>query len=308
MWFRNLIVYRCPAEAHAASALEAALATRPLAPCGSFDLLSMGWVAPASDERLLYTAHGQHLIALGIDRKLLPAAIVNQVARDRADELEKEQGHPVGRRQMRELKQRVADELRGRALTRRQVTRAWLDPARGWLCVDTASAGRAEEVIAVLRDTLGSFAATRVDAQRSPGSAMTAWLKGGAAPGRFTIGEDLELKALDQGGAAVRYTRHPLDGREIQAHLASGKGASRLELTWHDRLSFVLTDKLELKRLALLDLDRDGGVAAADDAAERFEIDFVLMTGTFGQMLTELIAALGGERLTDEVTRVEVAA
>jgi recombination associated protein RdgC len=308
MWFRNLIVYRCSARLPAGAVLEDALAQRPLTPCGGFDLVSRGWIAPAQDERLLYTAHGQFLIALGVNQKLLPASIVNQVARERADELAAEQGYPVGRRQMRELKLRVADELRPRALTRRRLTRAWLDPENGTLCVDAASAAKAEEVVEVLRETLGSFPATRLDTERSPSSVMTSWLMLGDAAGRFSIGEDLELKALDQTRSVVRYAHHVLDGNDVRQHIKGGKIATKLGLTWNDRLAFALGDKLELKRIEFLDVRREEAASPDVDAAEQFELDFVLMTGEFRSMLADLIVALGGERSDATAAQVEAAA
>src|SRR5262245_36611262 len=168
MWFKNLVVYRLPADwAVSAAELEERLAQRSLQPCGSFDLRSCGWVHAGVAQRFVQTTNGQHLIALGVEQKLLPASIVRQVAADRARELEQEQGYPVGRRQMRDLKMRVTEELRARALTRRRITHAWIDPAHGWLVVDAAGAARAEELIETLRDTLGSLAVQFIETQRS---------------------------------------------------------------------------------------------------------------------------------------------
>jgi recombination associated protein RdgC len=86
-------------------------------------------------------------IALGVEQKLLPASIVRQVAADRAVDLEAQQGYPGGRRQMRELKERVTEELRARALTRRTVTRAWIDPKSGWFVIDAAGGARAPRLV-----------------------------------------------------------------------------------------------------------------------------------------------------------------
>ena len=104
MWFKNLVVYRLPADWSVAPAeLEEKLAQRSLQPCGSFDMQSRGWVHASAAERFVHTTHGQHLIALGVEQKLLPTSIVRQVAADRAKVIEQQQGFPVGRRQMREL-------------------------------------------------------------------------------------------------------------------------------------------------------------------------------------------------------------
>src|SRR5262245_45061466 len=175
MWFKNLIVYRLPAPwSVTAAELEAALQQRTLQPCTAFDLQSRGWVAPGVASRLLHTVNGQHLIALGVEEKLLPASIIRQVALERAGQIEQYQGDPVGRRQLRELKERVADELRARALTRRRTTRAWIDPTQGWFVVDAAGPARAEELVETLRDSLGSLPVRFLETNRAPHAAMAA--------------------------------------------------------------------------------------------------------------------------------------
>lgn len=297
MFFKNLVIYRLPADwSISAAQLEEKLAQRTLQPCGSFDMLSRGWVAASNAERLVHTTNGNHLIALGVEQKLLPASIIRQVAGERAKLLEEQQGYPVGRRQMRELKERVTEELRARALTRRRVTRAWIDPENGWFVVDAAGAARAEELVETLRDTLGSLQVQFLETDRSPAAAMAAWLVLGDAPLRFTIDQDLELQAADKTKATVRYLRHPLEGKEIQAHLASGKYATRLGLTWNDRISLVLTEKLQVKRVQFLDIGKDPAQGESQQSAEeQFDIDFMLMSGELTQLLADLSEALGAE-------------
>ena len=81
MWFKNLIVYRLPADwSVSAAELEELLSKHTLQPCGALEMMSRGWVPPASTPRLLHTVNQQHLIALGIDQKLLPGSIIRQVA------------------------------------------------------------------------------------------------------------------------------------------------------------------------------------------------------------------------------------
>jgi recombination associated protein RdgC len=311
MLFRNLVLYRLPAAWNPSAAeLEAALETRPLEPCRGFEMSSRGWVAPATDARKLYAAHGACLLALGVNEKVLPASIVREVTRERAAELEQAQGYPVGRRQMRDLKSSVTDELRARALTRRRVTRALVDPGAGLLWVDAASAKRAEEVVDTLRDTLGTFAATRLDTDRSASSAMTGWLMLGDAPGRFAVDQDLELKAIDGSKAAIRYASHGLDGKEIRSHIKAGKAATKLGLGFADRLSFVLNDKLELRQLALSDVITDARRQDEGDVdeQERFDSDFALATHELRELIGALIEVLGGERHGDATPDVDAAA
>jgi len=294
MWFKNLVVYRLPADwAVSAPELEQRLATRILQPCGPFDMLSRGWVAPSSTGRLVHTVGLQHLIALGVNQKLLPASIIRQVTAERAEALAREQGLPVGRRQMRDLKMRVTEELRAKALTRRRITRAWIDPTNGWLVVDAAGVAKAEELIETLRDTLESLAVQLIETERSPQMSMAVWLKLGEAPLRLTIDQDLELRAANESKATIRYTRHPLDGKEIQAHMAAGMYPRQLGLTWNERIAFVLNEKLQLKRLEFLEMSKDSPDGGELDEAEQFDIDFTVMTGELAKLLGDMVAALG---------------
>src|SRR5262245_11471136 len=117
MWFKNLVVYKLPKDwSWSAADLEDQLWGRKLRDCSALEMFNRGWVPPSPDElRLVYTVNRQHLIALGTNRKLLPSSIIKQEVAERARELAEEQGHPVARRQLREIKERVTTELRARA-------------------------------------------------------------------------------------------------------------------------------------------------------------------------------------------------
>lgn len=297
MWFKNLQLYHLPPKWRMSpGTLEQRLAARPLTPCTGLNLETRGWVAPREDGPLVNSQEHHLLIALGTEQKLLPAAVVNQAVRERAVKLEAKQGYKPGRKQLRDLKDEVSTELLPRAFARRRITRAWLNPDAGWLAVDSASPSRAELLIETLRATFtGSFASTPFEAKKSAGAAMTEWLAAGDAPGRFVLDQDCELKGSDASGATVRYVRHVLDGKDIPAHIRAGKQATRLGLTWQERAAFVLSEPMQLKRLRLLnvekDTEEDAGGLSAD---QRFEADFALMTGELSKLVADLVKALGG--------------
>ena len=231
-----------------------------------------------------------------MEDKLLPTSVIKQLAKDRAADIEVAQGRPVGRKQMRDIREQVSNELMPRALSRRSTTRCWIDTLNRWLVVDVAADKAAEEFLEALRRVEDDFPCKRLETERSPGGAMTRWLNEGDAPGHFSSDQDLELLAGDASKATVRYSRHPLDGKDIKDHIAAGKMATKLGLTWKDRMSFVLTDQLHVKRINYLDIVNDESSDEPDDAEEKFEIDFALMTGEFSARLNDLVEALEGEK------------
>jgi recombination associated protein RdgC len=296
MWFKNLFIYRLPANYSITAVLvQEKLALKPLQPCSGLEKQSRGWVSCHTDERLVHVLNGQMLIALGVEQKLLPASVVNQFAKERVADIEAQQGFKLGRKQVKELKERLTEELLPRAFVYRRTTYVWIDTVNGWLVVDAASSAKAEEVLELLGKTLDDLPLKLLHTELSPVAAMTDWLASEQAPSCFSIDRELELRATGEGKATVRYANHALEGDEIRHHIASGKRATRLGMTWNDRVSFVLTEQLQIKRLAFLDVIKEESTALADHADEVFDAEFTLMTGELAKLLKDLLNALGGE-------------
>ncbi len=296
MWFKNIFIYRLPIDCTiTAATLQEKLALKPLQPCSGLDKQSRGWVSCRGDDRLIHVANQQILFALGVEQKLLPASIINRFVKERIADIEAQQGYKVGRKEKKDIKEAVTEELLPRAFAMQRATFAWVDSVNGRLIIEAASSAKADELLEQLSKTVDDLPVKLLHTQLSPVAAMTDWLAGEAAPAGFTIDRELELRATGESKATVRYANHALEGEEILAHIASGKRATRLGLTWNDRISFVLTEQLQIKRLEFLDIIKEESTTLADTDEEMFDLDFTLMTGELARMLTDLTEALGGE-------------
>jgi recombination associated protein RdgC len=231
---------------------------------------------------------------LGTEKKLLPSSVINQVAKAKAAELEEQQGFPPGKKAMKELKERVADELLPRAFSIRSNVWVWIDPVNGWLVVDAASPSKADDVIKLLLKAVDRMPIESLRVQRSPVAVMTGWLESDEAPYGFTIDQDTELRATGESRAAVRYVKHTLEPDDIRRHIASGKQCTRLAMTWNSRISFVLTETLAIKGVKPLDVIKENETITYSDD-ERFDNDITLMTGEMAKLLSDVVEALGGE-------------
>ena len=294
MWFRNLQLYRLPVNwANTVEKLEEDLSKEPLRSCGATDLQSIGWVPPRDGGALVHAVNRQWLLALGAEQKLLPSSVIKHFANERAKTIEETEGRRVGRKEMRDLRESTALELLPRAFINHRTTFGWIDPINGWLVIDAASPAKAEDFLEHLRKSVEGLPVKLLQVTQSPSAAMTGWIADGEAPGGFTIDQDLELRSAEN--ATVRYAKHTLEGEEIRQHVADGKVVTRLALTWGDRISFQLNEKLQIKRLAFLDILKEQADGQAENEDERFDIDFTLMTGEVARLLVDLLDALGGE-------------
>ncbi|GAA5234143.1 recombination-associated protein RdgC [Verticiella sediminum] len=297
MWFKNLQIYRLATPFRLSAAeLEDKLAPLAFTPGSNLEKERQGWIAPREGEGLVHTVGGQYLLAQRAEKKLLPASVINQFAKAKAQEIEEQQGFKPGRKQMREIKDAVTDELMPRAFSIWRDTRVWIDPKEGLLAIDASSAAKCDEIMQLLNKSIDRLGARALQTEISPVSAMTGWLAADEAPANFTIDEDTELRSPAQSKATVRYVRHAVDPEDVRRHIAAGKQCTRLALTWADRVSFVLGETLSLKRIAPLDVLKENADAGAVDEAERFDADFALMTGELAKLIQDVLAMLGGEK------------
>lgn len=298
LWLKNLHLYRLsPNHGLSIEQLQTQLSAKPFQPCGSQDLSNQGWVPPASHTPDLYTvAHdGVVLVALKTEEKLLPASVVRQQVEDRVQEIEAAEHRKVGRKEMRDLRDDVTMQLLPRAFVRQRVLRAMIDLNLNLVWVESASEGKAEDFLSHLRETLGNLPAHLLQTAVTPQTAMTTWLEQGAPEG-FTLDADCELRSPGDESAVIRISRHNLDCDEVRQHLDNGKVVTRLGLSWNDHLSFLLTEKLEIKRLAMLDVLEDNlEEAGAEDQAALFDASFILLCGELRHLTTDLLQACGGE-------------
>ena len=292
--FKNLQVYRLPVRWDmTADRLAAALAFNTFTPATSMELLRQGWAPPRADGQLVHAVGGQFLIQLRSEKKLLPATVINQVAKARAAEMEDAQGFAPGKKAMKELKERVADELLPRAFAIQSATWAWIDPINGWLVIDAASPSKADEVIKLLLKAVDKMPLESLRVQRSPVAVMTEWLSTDEAPAGFTVDQDATMRATGESKAQVAYKRHTLEADDIRRHIAAGKQCTRLAMTWNDKISFVLTEDLAIKSVKALDVLKETEASTKNDD-ERFDGDMMLMTGELAKLLADLVEALGG--------------
>lgn len=297
MYFKNLQIYRIlPDWRITADDLEQQLARRPFTPPGAQDFESRGWVSPADDGALVRTVGDDWMVCLQSDEKILPTAVVKQIADERADEIEEQQGYKLGRKAMKELREQVTQELLPRAFARRRKTYAWLNIPAGWLMVDAASQSKAEDVLEQLRHTLDQFPVGLLRTELTPKTVMANWLSANEAPDGFTLEQDFMLESIAEDGAKATFARCDPDAAHIAEHLEAGRLPTRLALTFDDRVSFVLTQRLELKRVEYLDVVRESITDDdREDAQALFDAEFALMAGELLRLLDAMVEALGGE-------------
>lgn len=298
MWFKNATIYTMARFQHVLGVdfLNDQLGPLAFVPGTALERQRNGWVPLIEGDTLARAVGQQYILSMRTETKLLPASVVNQAVKERAAKIEQEQGFKPGRKQMREIKEAVTDELLPKSHSVWRDTRVWLDVARGLLVIDSPSQAKCDEVIGLLCKSLENFRATGLMTEESPTGVLTSWLADDEPAPGFTLDADIELRSSAQSQASVRYVRVRPDVADTRRHIESGKRCIRMAVTWNDRLSFTLTDDLILKRISPLDILRQDAHTYPEGEAERFDADFFLMANELGNAIADIVHAFGGLR------------
>ncbi|MBD3897830.1 recombination-associated protein RdgC [Halomonas sp. ML-15] len=309
MWFKHLHLYRLhEAPSIPGDALEDALAEQAFRPLGGSEATRLGWRPPGGrrSTQYMHELQGHRLLSALRQERLLPASVVREEVEERVADREAAEGQPVSRKDKQAIKEQVYEELLPRAFVRSQKVDLWWDTRGGLIGINASSRKRAEEILDLLRQTLGSLKVTPLASQTLPVRAMTEWLNDAdSRPEGLLLGDQVELKAQGDDGV-LRARQVDLDSEEIHTLLAGGRQATRLALEIEGRLSLVLHDDLALKSLRFSDalIDEASNSDDGDDAILRMETDFVLMAQALAAASEQLLDWLGGEATHESTTSV----
>lgn len=276
--------------------MQAALEKAVFTPCGATQEKSIGFIPPRGKDHgaLIESVAGQWILRLKLETKSVPASVLAAKVDEKAAIIERETGRKPGKKERKELKDEAKLELLPHAFPKQSTIAVWIDRFAGLMVIDTTSYSRLDDALFAMVGVLPHFSVAPLQTITSPESAMAHWLSGGDDDlyemHSFTVDRECELKACDESKAVVRYGRHPLDIAEVHEHIKQGKLPTKLALTWDDRVSFVLTDALQLRKLTFLDAVFEG-----EQLDDKFDADVVIATGELSKLIRDLIAALGGE-------------
>lgn len=301
MFFSNLSVYRITQALNLdVEALQTALSTKPAREPASQEFNTYGFTAPAvsTPDSLTVVAGDCILICARKEERNLPASAVRDKLKKKVDGIEAEQLRKVYKKERDQLKDEIIQAMLPHAFLKRKVTYAAIDQTAGLIYVNTASPREAEDLLSTLREVLGTLPVRPVTVKISPSACMTEWLTRQKAPEGFFVLDECELRDTHEDGGLVRCKRQDLTAEEIQLHLSTGKQATSLSLAYEDKLSFVLTDKLAIRRLRFEDLltsQAEADAGEGGDAHDYFIASFTIMVGVVRDFWASLVAVLGGE-------------
>ena len=298
MWFKNLTVYRFNKPFSVdTEALEKSLEDFTFSPCSSQDISKFGFSKALGKlgQTLVHSAGDRHLICVTKEEKILPSQVIKEALEEKVTQIEDEENRKLAKKEKDSLKDEITTTLLPRAFSRRSQIHALILPEIEIILVDSSSAAKAEELLALLRKALGSLPVIPMSFKTPIETQLTDWLKTDSTPAPFEMQDEAELKSDSDEGGIVRFKQQDLTENEVLAHIEVGKQVHKLALHFSQSIAFVLQSDAGIKRLKFSEEFRAGNdEVGTEDPVARLDADFALMSSELIALMNSLVEVLGG--------------
>lgn len=309
MYFRNLIIYRLQPETIAAiladsNDFDSKLQQNPAKPVASNALRSRGWVKVYPDQpgELFGWYSGDAIgLRMGGEDRVFPATAVKLELDKRIAKAEEASGEKLSSMQRQELRHETVEELLPRTLVKPYGLSAYIDLKYHLLVVNTSSPKQAEDLVSLLRITLGSFPAHPLSSYNPPRVVLTGMLSGRTWQGinidsyGLDLGDEYLLQEPGEEGGVIRAQRQAIESGEHQEFLSAGYQCTRLGLVQSNfDVRFTVGEDLVIRKVTFPDAPLD---AENDSLEDELDARFTLMVGNTREVFDSLNACFNFARV-----------
>lgn len=296
MFFKNIFVFAFTRPFTTTNEeLIDALQEHTFTPCASTEFRHFGWTNSLGEGSAITTeSNGNILFCARSEEKILPAPVIKDAVDLRIEEFEIVEGRAPSKKEREQIKEDVVFQLLPRAFSRVVDTHAYINTEENIIVVNTPSRGKAEDVLALLRKTLGTLPVTSISTEKMPDEAMTGWVTYDGTHAEclgndFTVGMEAHFNSLGDQSATAVVKNQDLTSAEVKAHLDADQYVTKLALDFDETMSLMLHDDLSIKRIKFFDviIEQNDDIDS-DDLQGKATADFTLMAGELNRMIRGL--------------------
>lgn len=273
--------------------LEDALSAQRFTPCGELDRERHGFTPAFEQQTLVRKTDDVLWLQVMSEKKPVPGKVVKRLLAERVAKIEKEEVRKVGKKEKKDLKEMVIDELVAKAHPVQSTVTVMIDLKAQRLLVGAVSNKICELVMSLMLRCIDGFAPKRMEFGAKVTKQMANLLLD-EDTSQFETDSSLVLKGPGTPATTVSFAKHSLASNQIIAHMNAGLRPVSLEMSLGQRVSFVLTDTFGIKRINYLDLvTSEFESAKPEDADELTDAILLVQVGELRKVIDGLLMWVG---------------
>lgn len=309
--FNQVLSYRLtqPLPLGDLQAFSDALETEAARKIGSQELSTMGFTEPlgVEGEYAERIGAGSIFICARKSERILPGKVVKQSVEAKVREIEKDQDRKVYAKEKARIKDEVVQAMLPHAFVTHSRINALITPT--YIFVETSSAKKADELLSLLREAIGSLPVRPVSAKVSPIATFTDWVQHGklSVPGGFSLGESFQSRGASEESSTLSGKNVDLSEDDIVQLIEAGRRINQLELIWHTEsagekvdVTYTVNEMLGIKGIQWpeeLHQQIKDDLGEDEDKVTEARASLLLIATLFNDLLASLLHALGGEEV-----------
>lgn len=290
MLFKAVRIYELTSSVNSSPAnLAEKLQALEYKPCLPSMPSSMGWVPPLDEEGapLARGLNGCIMMCLKIEEKILPASVIGDALKEKIKKIETNEARRVRAKEKIMHKEETIITLLPRAFSKHSLIYGYIDTQHGWLIINNTSPKKIELFLSMFKKSVGDIV-EEIEINK-PSATTTHWLKTNEYPDAFAIEKTCTMQDPNQQNRVIRCQQQDLFAPSIQSLIKDGCEVIQLGLTWHDRLSFVITEDFAIRTIRLAEDDLAEINDEIETKGQKFDADFIMMMEMFRGLFSDLL-------------------
>ena len=274
--------------------LELALSDLEFSPCGSQDISKFGFTSALGNKGgwLAHEYNGRFMVCATKESKILPSQVIKSELDKMVSNIELAEGRKITKKEKNSIKDEIITTLLPRAFTKQSQTRALILPELNMVLVDSSSASKAEELLALLRKALGSLPVVCLEFNNPVSEVLTKWVSASEVGNYFEMLNEAELVGDDKDIA--KFKNQDLTEQEVIDHVLHGKSVNKLALKFTDSIEFIMQSDSSIKRIKFSeDFMSANDDIENDDELAKLDADFILITNEVIELIKALVCSFG---------------
>lgn len=312
MWFKQAKILQLAKNfTITASELNDKLSPLSFTPCLPSLPSSVGFLPPVGDleseDSLVRDVGGNLMLCMQFEEKILPATVVNQHVADKVKAIEKNEDRRVRQKEKLSIKDDVTVTLMPRAFTKFSKVYAYFDTHNNWLVINTTSAAKYEKLIALIQKAFGETLDIKALIIDDIGPKMTRNLMHDDFPTAFEVMKKAVFQDPNQESRIIRCQHQDLFADSMMSLIKDGCRVKQLALTWHDQVSFAITDESTFLSVSYEDELLESAKDLDSETKEQvFDASMMIMTKSLSHMISDLTSFLKTGEIAVTSTEAEL--
>ena len=307
MWFKNMQIFKLTrANFFSQINLELLLSANKFRQCGATEIETTGWVsALPGTENLVHSVDNNNfqLIRYCKETKILPADYVRREVDKKVKAIEFELCRKATKKEKEAFKETLVFDCLPAAFPTQKYTEIYTDNKNQLLIINTGTRSAAEDVLALLRKSIGTLPVTDYFTSEPLQQCLNHWIDGQRdVESNFKLGGNVQFSESMDAPAQAKFTNEV----DIQAPCIRSfvteedRDVNYLSVEFDDAFFFTIHAKGFLKGVKPSDvLKEQNDDIDSDDHLARVDADFVL----FAKEMGRLFNVFDSLNITDQTER-----